>query len=490
MQAHYHHHSSQGAQNNPHGSGAVAASQRKRSGMSTGSSGAKNANLRASAERVISSVLFFGDMEDVEMVPQTVSPLKHPKASSSALADASTISAQSTHVVSASESQYVYGAVQNTTNAAVKLLSSDSADPRIHAAASTRQRGEKADAADAVQRRPSASSSSSLPIAAATGHGPNGGGGGGGYNNYYGGNNAGGRCRASASDMTAAEREDIHAVVSLIKSLQRSYSFDSMEKIVRDRVSSLLGYEGKRIVRRVDVSIDLHNGKEGSASATDKGSNAGMANGSAGSGLPTAAVAAAPHAAGAAGGRSGVHLHEEEDEEESVYYDVGGSDSVSKEMQLLRLRDLMRLEGYDVDVYQSRAAKGSNKYRDCLRHLTHTFLGIQTRAGEMPLIVDPAFRQQFEIARASERYKVVLRALPNTFVGRLSDLKKIVGLIVSEIKRSFEVEQMSTPPWRRQEAFMSKWTPMVPLRADAGGDAHASVATGALRKAQLQLHLV
>lgn len=481
MQAHYHHHSPQGAQNNPHGSGGAAASQRKRSGMSSAAAvgGAKNANLRASAERVISSVLFFGDMEDVDMVPQTVSPLKQPKSPASALADSSTISAQSTHVIAASSSQYVYGAVRNA-NATVKLqLSSDTTAAGIGAATSTMHRGERANAANVAQRRPSASSSSSLPIAAATGHGSHGGGGGGGGNgnkNYY----ESGKSRGAASNVTLAEREDIQSVVSLIKSLQRSYSANSMEKIVRDRVSSLLGYEGKRIVRRVDVSIDLCNGKAAKAAASVAG---------AGVSADTAAEGGGGGGGAPDNGRR-AYLHEDDDEEESVYYDVGGSDSVSKEMQLLRLRDLMRLEGYNVDVYQSRAAKGSNKYRDCLRHLTHTFLGIQTRADEMPLIVDPAFRQQFEIARASERYQVVLRALPNTFVGRLSDLKKIVGLIVSEIKRSFEEEQMSTPPWRRQEAFMSKWTPMVPLRAETGGDAHGASAAGALRKAHLQLHLV
>ena len=57
------------------------------------------------------------------------------------------------------------------------------------------------------------------------------------------------------------------------------------------------------------------------------------------------------------------------------------------------------------------------------------------------LIVDPAFRQQFDIARPSPRYRIILKSLPNTFVGRLSDLQSLVDIMVAEIRKSFELEE-------------------------------------------------
>ena len=261
----------------------------------------------------------------------------------------------------------------------------------------------------------------------------------------------------AASSPYSDEERDALSTVKKIRASQRSYREESAEKIVRDRVSSLLGNEGKKIVRSTDTSVAAN------TSTCDGGCF------------------------------------------------VECSSCFGKERQLLRLRDQMRIEGYDVDVYQSLKAKGLKKYKDCLKNLKHSFLAIRaapissrvsppssagsrfrvtafransgnsndsmgpiasqasaafgTRSENM-LIVDPAFRHQFDIARPSSRYKIIHKSLPNTFVGRLSDLENLVDIVVAEIRKSFEVEEMSIPPWRRKDAFMSKWKPMVLFSGD------------------------
>ena len=67
-----------------------------------------------------------------------------------------------------------------------------------------------------------------------------------------------------------------------------------------------------------------------------------------------------------------------------------------------------------------------------------------TRSGDM-LIVDPAFRQQFDIARPSPRYQIILKSLPNTFVGRLSDLQSLVDIMVAEWVDAMVPEEPSWP---------------------------------------------
>ncbi len=82
-------------------------------------------------------------------------------------------------------------------------------------------------------------------------------------------------------------------------------------------------------------------------------------------------------------------------------------------------------------------------------------------AGEC-VIVDPAFRSQFEVAglAASGRYtSQLVPLLPHLFVGMLSTLASIVQLMDSALVEEAQARGLELPPWRSAGAMLSKWMP-------------------------------
>ena len=74
-------------------------------------------------------------------------------------------------------------------------------------------------------------------------------------------------------------------------------------------------------------------------------------------------------------------------------------------------------------------------------------------------IIDPAFREQFDLAHATPRYQQILNAIPTTFVGTEERLVALVRALCQEIQGVFSEQNATLPPWRDVAAQLSKWRP-------------------------------
>lgn len=117
---------------------------------------------------------------------------------------------------------------------------------------------------------------------------------------------------------------------------------------------------------------------------------------------------------------------------------------------------LQALVGYNVSV---RTAIGGGP--SCFRNLRHEFLSVtgEDEYKETQLIVDPYFKEQFEIPQPTATYRAVLNLLPQEFVGTASRLVPLVQCLCAEMAASFEVMGLTLPPWRRAQSMLSKWLP-------------------------------
>lgn len=75
------------------------------------------------------------------------------------------------------------------------------------------------------------------------------------------------------------------------------------------------------------------------------------------------------------------------------------------------------------------------------------------------VIIDPLFREAFRIAPATPGYQRLVEALPETFVGDTCALRRLVALVTAQAARSYEMQGLTQPPWRRYSAMMARWLP-------------------------------
>jgi len=79
--------------------------------------------------------------------------------------------------------------------------------------------------------------------------------------------------------------------------------------------------------------------------------------------------------------------------------------------------------------------------------------------GSVNYLVDPKFREQFEIAHATPRYEAALAAAPADFVGTEERIVPLVELLCAEMSAAFRAAGATLPPWRQAGAMLSKWRP-------------------------------
>ena len=99
--------------------------------------------------------------------------------------------------------------------------------------------------------------------------------------------------------------------------------------------------------------------------------------------------------------------------------------------------------------------------------------------GSVNYLVDPKFREQFEIAHASARYAAVLAAAPADFVGTEERIVPLVELLCAEMSAAFRAAGATLPPWRQAGAMLSKWRPRRSEDAGAKPPAPAGAPAGA-----------
>lgn len=111
--------------------------------------------------------------------------------------------------------------------------------------------------------------------------------------------------------------------------------------------------------------------------------------------------------------------------------------------------------GYRVHL---RAALGGGTGTACFHNLRHEFLVV---SGDGPaegidFIVEPNFREHFEIPQITDRYAGLLEAIPSELVATEDQLTALVNLLCSEMSLAFERCGLSLPPWRQSKSLLSK----------------------------------
>jgi len=118
--------------------------------------------------------------------------------------------------------------------------------------------------------------------------------------------------------------------------------------------------------------------------------------------------------------------------------------------------------GYNVRVCDSKCQDKKIDKMKIFSRLNHSFLVvIHNDYFGIQCIVDPNFGLQFIISRPTKRYQNVLKNVPHIFVGTWSCLVYGVSVICSEIKKSFEENKLTLPPWRTEKSILSKWRPII-----------------------------
>lgn len=124
------------------------------------------------------------------------------------------------------------------------------------------------------------------------------------------------------------------------------------------------------------------------------------------------------------------------------------------------LASKLTLCGYRVAV---RQALGGGQGTAVFSNLRHSFLLVTAPLGcacaGVDYIVEPHFREQFEISQPTARYGGLLAMLPAVFVGTAAELLPLVQLLCSEMTLAFEQHGLSLPPWRQSKSLLSKWLP-------------------------------
>ena len=118
----------------------------------------------------------------------------------------------------------------------------------------------------------------------------------------------------------------------------------------------------------------------------------------------------------------------------------------------------LRSIGYDSRVVWTSEQDNRNKQPWSM--VKHVFVLVRDRrdeSGVLEAVVDPSFREQFEIPRASARYEEVMRVVPSTFVGPMSHMMCGAVTVCREMERSFRDIGMVVPPWRKTKNVLNRW---------------------------------
>lgn len=131
-------------------------------------------------------------------------------------------------------------------------------------------------------------------------------------------------------------------------------------------------------------------------------------------------------------------------------------------LRLLSAR--LRRAGHDAAVCHSRwratpsSPAGDHAYLDVVLAPPPSGTG-STPNGKAPrrLIVEPAFRAEFEMARACPEYSALVALLPEVFVGRADRMRGVLKLVCAAAKKCMADNGMHMAPWRKQRYMAAKW---------------------------------
>lgn len=167
------------------------------------------------------------------------------------------------------------------------------------------------------------------------------------------------------------------------------------------------------------------------------------------------------------------------------------ADGHSHSLDVYEVADGLRKLGHAVTI---RTALGGGGGNECLRNLRHSFLSCRMQGtaplhqphcaccaagdskvshtchqftgflctgvhGQALYIVDPCFKEQFEIPHVNPRYTRIMSDVPVSFIGTEEQVIAIVELMSKEISHAFQQAGATLPPWRQAASMLSKWQP-------------------------------
>lgn len=120
-----------------------------------------------------------------------------------------------------------------------------------------------------------------------------------------------------------------------------------------------------------------------------------------------------------------------------------------------RLAESFNRIGYGSAHVVSSAAAATIK-KGSFHSLRHEHISINLDNQEY--IVDPSFKDHFEVPTTTTRYAAILDLIPDTVVvAPRRQLLSAVALLATELQRCFEARKVPLPPWRRFASLLSKW---------------------------------
>ncbi|KAL9243809.1 hypothetical protein vseg_017651 [Gypsophila vaccaria] len=91
----------------------------------------------------------------------------------------------------------------------------------------------------------------------------------------------------------------------------------------------------------------------------------------------------------------------------------------------------------------------------------HTYLEVVEKSsankGEIRVIIELNFREEFEMAKASEEYNKLIKKLPQVYVGKVERLRNMVKVLCGAAKKSMKDKKMHLAPWRKLKYMQAKW---------------------------------
>lgn len=84
-------------------------------------------------------------------------------------------------------------------------------------------------------------------------------------------------------------------------------------------------------------------------------------------------------------------------------------------------------------------------------------------------VIDPRFKEQFVIGHPTAAYEKMLTAVPIEFVGTRLRLDALVRAVGHEIAVAYNSQGLPLPPWRKEQALLSRWAAPVVICMDGGG---------------------
>lgn len=165
-------------------------------------------------------------------------------------------------------------------------------------------------------------------------------------------------------------------------------------------------------------------------------------------------------------------------EQRALFYDAREAHALalssSGEVSLESFAQLLAVRGHLVWLRTGRPDCGGAGQVS----LRHTFVLASVPAGSDAapspelFVVDPCFRDSFQLPNATPEYQALWEALPALFVGTAEQLVPIVKLMCDQMQHVFADTASSCPPWRTASCMLTKWLPSaaddVPVVAHGG----------------------